>query len=174
MRTHSGEKPFSCNQCNFSRTTASYLKIHIRTHSGGKPFMCDQCDYSSTQAQHLKTHILTHTGARPFTCNQCSYSCNRSDSMKRHMLSHTGEMPFACKQRNYSCTQISPFVSQNLTKTLGWVNTFGRDLPKKRFFFTPSLSRPPAQTNQCGGFVGLQPPFETFQPIDWKGPVECS
>ena len=37
--------------------------------------------------------------------------------------------------------------------------TFGRDLPKKRFFFTPSLSRPPAQTNQCGGFVGLQPPF---------------
>ena len=90
MRTHSGEKPFSCNQCNFSRTTASYLKIHIRTHSGGKPFMCDQCDYSSTQAQHLKTHILTHTGARPFTCNQCSYSCNRSDSMKRHMLSHTG------------------------------------------------------------------------------------
>ena len=96
MRTHSGEKPFSCNQCNFSRTTASYLKIHIRTHSGGKPFMCDQCDYSSTQAQHLKTHILTHTGARPFTCNQCSYSCNRSDSMKRHMLSHTGEMPLDC------------------------------------------------------------------------------
>ena len=36
------------------------------------------------------------------------------------------------------------------------------------------LSRPPAQTNQFGGFVGLQPPFETFQPIDWKGPVECS
>ena len=81
MRTHSGEKPFSCNQCNFSRTTASYLKIHIRTHSGGKPFRCDQCDYSATQAQHLKTHILKHTGARSFTCNQYSYSCNGSDSM---------------------------------------------------------------------------------------------
>ena len=131
MRTHSGEKPFSCNQCNFSRTTASYLKIHIRTHSGGKPFMCDQCDYSSTQVQHLKTHILTHTGARPFTCNQCSYSCNRSDRMKCHMLSHTDEMPFACKQRNYSCTR----------STLLETHMMRKHCPNKKWIGFPHISQ---------------------------------
>ena len=32
-------------------------------------------------------------------------------------------------------TQISPSVLPNLTKTLGWVDRFGRDLPKKHVFF---------------------------------------
>ena len=36
-------------------------------------------------------------------------------------------------------TRILPFVLPNLTKTLGWVNRFGRDLPKKKRCFTPSL-----------------------------------
>ena len=33
-------------------------------------------------------------------------------------------------------TEISPFVFPNLTKTLGWENTFGKDLPKKTVFYT--------------------------------------
>ena len=38
-------------------------------------------------------------------------------------------------------TWISPFILPNLTKTLGWVNRFGRDLPKKTvcFFWQPPL-----------------------------------
>ena len=72
-------------------------------HSGEKPFSCEQCDYSSTQSQNLKTHKLIHTGEKPFACKQCNYFCSHYSSMKYHMLSHTGEKPFACKQCNYSC-----------------------------------------------------------------------
>ena len=72
-------------------------------HSGEKPFSCEQCDYSSTQSQNLKTHKLTHTGEKPFACKQCNYSCSHNSSMKYHMLSHTGKKPFTCKQCNYSC-----------------------------------------------------------------------
>ena len=32
-------------------------------------------------------------------------------------------------------TRISPFVFTNLTKTLGWVHTFGKTFPKKWFLF---------------------------------------
>ena len=39
------------------------VDAHISlTHSGGKPYKCDQCKYSSKTAQNLKTHKLTHSG----------------------------------------------------------------------------------------------------------------
>ena len=32
----------------------------MRTHSGEKPYKCDQCDYASATAIHLRRHEKTH------------------------------------------------------------------------------------------------------------------
>ena len=82
-----GVKPFICNQCNYSFTTAGNLK----THSGERPFSCTQCNNTFTQAGNLKTHILTHSGERPFRCEQCNYTCIRANDFKKHILKHTEE-----------------------------------------------------------------------------------
>ena len=85
---HSGEKPFSCKECNYSSTTASYLKKHMLIHSGETLFSCTQCNYSCTTAANLKQHLQTHSGEKPFICTQCNYSScwpqeARADSFRR-------------------------------------------------------------------------------------------
>ena len=101
MLRHSGEKPFTCKQCDFSCTTAGDIKQHELTRSGEKKFECNQCVYKFSQAGELKRHMLSHNGEKLFNCSEWGYTCSRNDSLKMHILTQSGEQNFLCKQRNY-------------------------------------------------------------------------
>ena len=116
-RIHTGEKPFKCDYCSYASATNGSLTVHKRKHTGETPFKCDHCNYACKQSNLLTSHKLTHTGENPFKCDQCNYACKRKGDLTAHTLTHTGEKPFKCDQCNYACKQKSGLTAHIRTHT---------------------------------------------------------
>lgn len=75
-RTHSFNKPFSCQQCDETFMSQSSLSLHIhRVHDFNKDrqIHCPLCDYSFSKQSDLNTHIYVHNDdSQLFECPDCS------------------------------------------------------------------------------------------------------
>lgn len=101
IRTHTGEKPFKCDRCDFRVSIKNRLKYHYASAHGDTSVelpqhVCEICGRCFHNAPNLREHVYTHTDIKRFTCPLCGRQLRNDSCYRRHMVG-VHKQKFTCE-----------------------------------------------------------------------------
>ncbi|XP_071356745.1 gastrula zinc finger protein xFG20-1-like [Trachinotus anak] len=180
LSKHTGQKRFSCSECEKTFSRKTILKVHMRTHTGEKPFGCLVCGQRFTYRVSLKQHMTHHTReiqlacagessqlveVETFGCCECGKTFGRKDTLQEHMRTHTGEKPFSCSECGKTFSRKTNLKAHMRIHT--GEKRFGCSVCHKRFTWHHQL-----KNHQCVGHSadcgGSRPARDHMTPTDFQ------
>jgi uncharacterized Zn-finger protein len=77
----------TCEYCGKVFKNCSNLTVHRRSHTGEKPYKCELCNYACAQSSKLTRHMKTHgrIGKDVYKCKFCGMPFSVASTLEKHM-----------------------------------------------------------------------------------------
>uniref|UniRef100_A0A674F6H1 C2H2-type domain-containing protein n=1 Tax=Salmo trutta TaxID=8032 RepID=A0A674F6H1_SALTR len=83
----------TCAYCGKVFKNCSNLTVHRRSHTGERPYKCELCNYACAQSSKLTRHMKTHgqMGKEVYRCDICQMPFSVYSTLEKHMKKWHGE-----------------------------------------------------------------------------------
>ena len=140
----------TCEYCGKVFKNCSNLTVHRRSHTGEKPYKCQMCNYACAQSSKLTRHMKTHgrMGKDIYKCRFCNMPFSVASTLEKHMRKCVVNSNSSSKWKSGDRQSSSPLSAPSQSPSAADLSSPSGLAAGKAAFMTTLLGTIAAANNQ--------------------------